>query len=308
MISANKITKYFGKLKALDNVSLEIKKGELFGLLGPNGAGKTTIINILSTVLNPDDGEVKINGFDLKKQPIEARKSLGVVPQEIALYENLSAYYNVLFWGKLYGVPLDKLKSRTNELFEIAGLKDRMYQKIETYSGGMKRRINLIAALVHSPRIVFMDEPTVGIDPQSRNNIYEILHKLQNEGITIIYTTHYMEEAEKLCERIGIIDHGKIIVEGNLSELKTLDETSESIFFEFDQINSQQREKLRKLFGEKTIIGNNNITISTHKLNLDLPQIIKKIDKIDIHISSIDFQKKSLETLFLNLTGRKLRD
>lgn len=308
MIKAENLTKTFPNVTALKQVNLTVNKGEFYGLLGPNGAGKTTIINILSTVLKPDKGQVFINGYKLEENTEEVKKSIGVVPQEIALYEDLSARDNMIFWGKLYKMPSGLVAKRSEDLLEMASLSKRMKDPISTFSGGMQRRVNLAVALIHSPKIVFMDEPTVGIDPQSRNHIYNMLLKLQESGMTIIYTTHYMEEAEKLCDRIGIIDHGEIIAEGTLEELKQRDESTESIIIDFESTDKQQKEKLINTFGQTTIVEDSKCTISTQQVKLNLHTIIKKIDQIGLVISSIDFKKKNLESLFLNLTGRTLRD
>ncbi len=308
MIKAKNLTKTFANVTALKNVSLTVNKGEFYGLLGPNGAGKTTFINILSTALMPDSGQVVINDFQLDKNPEQIKKSIGVVPQEIALYEDLSARDNMVFWGKLYNLPTKQIITKSEELLKMAGLSRRMNEPVSKFSGGMQRRVNLAIALVHSPKIVFMDEPTVGIDPQSRNHIYEMLLQLQKNGITIIYTTHYMEEAEKLCDRIGIIDHGEIIAVGTLEELKLRDESTESIIIEFEDIDDDKKEKLTKTFGSKTIFETTKCIIGTHQLKLDLHSIIQKIDQIGLTVSGIDFKKKNLESLFLNLTGRTLRD
>src|SRR5882672_7425062 len=204
MISVNQIKKNYGSTPALKGISFEIKAGEFFGLLGPNGAGKTTTISIMSTIVSLDAGSVNIAGFDLEKDPDQCKKNIGVVPQEIALYNELSAYDNLLFWGSLYGVPKSELKLRIDEILQLFGLFDRRLDRVKTYSGGMKRRINIASALLHRPKVLFMDEPTVGIDPQSRNLIFEVVERLHKEGMTIVYTTHYMEEAERLCDRIAI--------------------------------------------------------------------------------------------------------
>src|SRR5687767_7252917 len=220
MITVRDLKKSYGNVQALKGISFSIRPGEFFGLLGPNGAGKTTTISIMSTILSPDSGEVSIAGNDLKKTPLACKQVIGVVPQEIALYNELSAYDNLLFWGSLYNVRKDELSARIDDTLRLFGLSDRKKDKIKTYSGGMKRRINIASALLHRPQVLFMDEPTVGIDPQSRNLIFEVVEKLHGEGMTIVYTTHYMEEAERFCNRIGIIDNGTIVAQGTLDELK----------------------------------------------------------------------------------------
>ncbi|MCK5146476.1 ATP-binding cassette domain-containing protein, partial [bacterium] len=195
MIDVSNLRKTFNTIKALKDISFNIPHGECYGLLGPNGAGKTTTISIMSTIIEPNEGEIVIAGYDLKKNPLECKKNIGVVTQEIALYNELSAYDNLLFWGGLYKVPNPQLISRIDETVGLMGLTDRKNDKVKTYSGGMKRRVNIASALLHRPTVLFMDEPTVGIDPQSRNLIFEVVEKLHTQGMTIIYTTHYMEEA-----------------------------------------------------------------------------------------------------------------
>jgi ABC-2 type transport system ATP-binding protein len=194
----------------------------------------------MSTVIEPNEGEVSIAGYDLKKNPLDCKKNIGVVTQEMALYNELSAYDNLLFWGGLYNVPKLKLKASIDEILNLLGLADRKNDKVKTYSGGMKRRINIASALLHKPNILFMDEPTVGIDPQSRNLIFEVVEKLHNEGMTIIYTTHYMEEAERLCDRIGIIDNGEIIAQGTLDELKTSGSMKETVVISFTNLTDER--------------------------------------------------------------------
>src|ERR1035437_5601258 len=213
MIDVSNLRKTFDTIEALKGISFNIQQGECYGLLGPNGAGKTTTISILSTIIKPDKGEVNIAGYDLKKNSLDCKKNIGVVTQEIALYSELSAYDNLQFWGGIYKVPKQELLKRLDETLDLLGLTDRKNDKVKTYSGGMKRRVNIASALLHRPKILFMDEPTAGIDPQSRNLIFEIVEKLHKEGMTIVYTTHYMEEAERLCNRIGIIDNGEIIAQ-----------------------------------------------------------------------------------------------
>ena len=237
MIHVASLRKTFDAVDALKGISFHIPQGACYGLLGPNGAGKTTTISILSTIIEPDDGEIIIAGYDLKKNPLDCKKNIGVVTQDIALYNELSAYDNLLFWGSMYKIPGKELKVRINETLDLLGLNDRKNDKVKTYSGGMKRRINIGTSLLHRPNILFMDEPTVGIDPQSRNLIFEVVEKLHQEGTTIIYTTHYMEEAERLCNRIGIMDNGEIIAQGTLNELKTLGSMKESVVISYTNLN-----------------------------------------------------------------------
>ena len=233
MLQISHLYKNYGKFQAVRDLNLHVPKGDLFGFVGPNGAGKTTAISIMSTILNADSGQVLIGNYDTKTEPLKVKQLIGVVPQEIALYEELSAYENLLFWGSLYKIQHKEISRRANELLMLLGLLDRKDDKIKNYSGGMQRRINIAAALLHRPKVLFLDEPTVGIDPQSRNLIFEVADSLHRQGMTIIYTTHYMEEAERLCNRIGIIDNGKIIAEGNMEELKRTTSAKDAIAITF---------------------------------------------------------------------------
>ena len=307
ILEVSNLSKSYGNVQALSQVSFRIDEGEFYGLLGPNGAGKTTTINIISTISPPDLGYVKINGIDLKTNPMECKKSIGVVPQEIALYNELSAYENLLFWGGLYKIKSDELKRKIESTLNLMGLSDRKNDKIKTYSGGMKRRINIASALLHSPKILFMDEPTVGIDPQSRNLIFDVLEELHKKGMTIIYTTHYMEEAERLCNRIGIIDHGNIIAEGTLDELRDTTNAVESIIIHLEKIEDEKKVKINKL-GNLIDISGNVLTFSSKNSNKELPVILVELNKAGLAPIQIEINKVNLETIFLNLTGRKLRD
>lgn len=276
-------------------------------MLGPNGAGKTTTISIMSTLVKPNEGEVNIAGHDLKKHPLDCKKNIGVVTQEIALYNELSAFDNLLFWGSMYHVSGKELKNRIEETFDLLGLKDRKNDKVKTYSGGMKRRVNIASALLHRPKILFMDEPTVGIDPQSRNLIFEVVEKLHNEGMTIVYTTHYMEEAERLCDRIGIIDNGEIIAEGTLNELRTLGSMKETAVLTYTNLTDERYKTIAKEWNDHQRIEN-KINFYSRNIQGELSKIILKCNEFGLDIQHIDIQKISLETIFLSLTGKQLRD
>ncbi len=308
MIKIHQVSKSFGSFRALNSLSLEVKKGEFYSLLGPNGAGKTTCINIISNILPATAGEVEIAGYNSKTQLKEIKKKIGVVPQEIALYEDLSACENLKFWGKINHVNSFVLKSKIEEILRFLDLYDQRNNKISTYSGGMKRRINIAAALLHNPEILFMDEPTVGIDPQSRLFIYKIFEKLHEQGKTIFYTSHNMEEVERLSDRIGIIDHGQLIAEGSLNELKEQVQMEETLIIKPEsQIDTNTFESLLSDF-PTAIHQENQILVSSKNSNADLAKLFKAIDKLQIHISSIEIQKVNLEMVFLKLTGKKLRD
>jgi ABC-2 type transport system ATP-binding protein len=307
MIDVSNLKKSFGTIEALKGISFNIPQGECYGLLGPNGAGKTTTISILSTIIKPDEGEVNIAGYDLKKNPLDCKKNIGVVTQEIALYNELSANDNLLFWGGMYKVPLQELQNRLDETLDLLGLTDRKNDKVKTYSGGMKRRVNIASALLHRPKILFMDEPTAGIDPQSRNLIFEVVEKLHKEGMTIVYTTHYMEEAERLCNRIGIIDNGEIIAQGTLDELRTSGSMKESVVISYTNLTDERYNTIEKEWKD---IQRFEDKIHFYSINIqgDLSKIILMCNKFGLDMQHIDIQKINLETIFLSLTGKKLRD
>ena len=307
MISVSNLKKTFGTIDALKGISFNIPQGECYGLLGPNGAGKTTTISIMSTIIEPDDGEIAIAGYDLKKNPLECKKNIGVVTQELALYNEFPAYDNLLFWGGMYKIPGRELEERIGETLDLLGLTDRKNDKVKTYSGGMKRRINIASALLHRPKILFMDEPTVGIDPQSRNMIIEVVEKLHKEGMTIIYTTHYMEEAERLCDRVGIIDNGEIIAQGTLEELKTSGSMKESVVISYTNLTDERYKTIEKEWNDLQRLED---TIHFYSMNIqgDLSKIIIMCNEFGLDIRHIDIQKINLETIFLSLTGKKLRD
>ena len=307
MIHVSNLRKTFDNIDALKGISFNIPQGECYGLLGPNGAGKTTTISVMSTVVEQNEGEVKIAGYDLKKNPLECKKNIGVVTQEIALYNDLSAYDNLLFWGGIYNVPKPELKERIDELVTLFGLEDRKNDKVKTYSGGMKRRVNIASALLHKPKVLFMDEPTVGIDPQSRNLIFEVVEKLHKDGMTIIYTTHYMEEAERLCDRIGIIDNGEIVAQGTLDELRTSGSMKETVVISFTNLTEKSYSVIANDWKDLQRFDD---TIHFYSMNIqgDLSKIILMCNEAGLNILNIDIRKTNLETIFLSLTGKQLRD
>ncbi len=306
MIKVINLSKSFNTNKAVNDVSFSISKGEIFGLLGPNGAGKSTILNMMSSILENDSGTIFIDGLEMKMNSKAYKNLIGVVPQEISLYEDLSAYDNLMFWGDLYGISSKELKVNIDKTLDLIGLLDRKKDLIKTYSGGMKRRINIAAALLHEPKVLFMDEPTVGIDPQSRNHIFEVVETLNQKGMTIIYTTHYMEEVERLCNRIAIIDNGEIIVQGTKDELREHVQIKENIQLEFDLLSGADVAKLRDLINYKMIHTNNKLSFEAKVT--DLSTIISACNKLLLTINNIDLKKMNLETIFLTLTGRQLRD
>lgn len=303
------LIKRFGDLTAVDNINLYIEEGEIYGLLGPNGAGKSTTINIMCGLLSMDKGKIEVLEKDIVKEAYFTKKNIGMVPQDIAIYEDLTAYENVKFFASLYGLKGEELKKRTSEALEFVGLSDRAKQYPKGFSGGMKRRLNIACAIAHRPKLIIMDEPTVGIDPQSRNHILQSVKKLNSMGCTIIYTTHYMEEVEAICTKIGIIDHGKVIAEGTKEELKAIVTDKNSVEVTVDLIDKVEIEEIKKINGVIDVsIDEYKIKISSYKEVNNLDKIIIYFTERDIQIQNIETKKPDLETVFLTLTGRKLRD
>lgn len=308
MIQVHNLCKQYDGHSVLKGIDFKIAEGEFYGLLGPNGAGKTTTVSILSSLIEADEGSIRIAGNDIRTDVRACKQAIGVVPQEIALYNDLSACDNLLFWGSLYNVPTKLLKQRIDETLQLFGLADRKNDKIKTYSGGMKRRINIASAILHKPKILFMDEPTVGIDPQSRNLIYEVIEKLHAEGLTFLYTTHYMEEAERFCTKIGVIDDGKIIAEGSLSELKKLGDVRETIEIKFHEVSDLVIMKLKEFWPQGDYSNQQNLSFYSSEIHQDLAKIILKCNEFGLDILHIEIQKSNLESVFLQLTGKQLRD
>jgi ABC-2 type transport system ATP-binding protein len=312
ILSVRELGKSFGKLEAVKGVSFSVEKGESFSLLGPNGAGKSTTINMITGLYPPTSGSIQITGVDVIKNPKQAQKSIGVVPQEIALYETLSARENLKFWGRMYDLSGNALEKAVDEVLEIIGLTDRAKDKINTFSGGMKRRVNIGAAILHKPDVLIMDEPTVGIDPQSRNHILNTVKSLNQNGMTIIYTSHYMEEVEFLCERIGIIDHGELIACGTLRELRETIGDRSRIIILLDKERSNHLEIIGLLEGlavEKDILIKDKLVTVFHKEpQAILSELIQLVTKDGTKITSVEIVEPNLESVFLHLTGRSLRD
>lgn len=308
-IKVENLVKKYESNTAVSGISMDIEKGELFGLLGPNGAGKSTTIAMISGILTPTTGNVCIGGIDIAKKPMEGKKLLGLVPQDIALYPTLTAKENLEFWGKMYNLRGKELKKRVEEVLEIAGLSDRKNERIEKYSGGMKRRINIGAALLHKPEILIMDEPTVGIDPQSRNHILDTVKMLNKEGMTVIYTSHYMEEVEFLCDKIGIIDHGKLLAFGEKEELKRSIINFDKIELQLSSITPSVKERIGSMEYVQSIdIDGSKVTINSSESEKLLVNILSALAKMNIKVLSVKIQEPNLESVFLNLTGRALRD
>ncbi|PDZ12400.1 export ABC transporter ATP-binding protein [Bacillus pseudomycoides] len=310
MLVVDHITKSFGKKEVVKNVSFEVKKGETFGLLGPNGAGKSTTISMICGLIPYDGGDIKVGGKSVKEYPLDAKRKIGIVPQDIALYPTLSAKENVIFWGKMYGLSGAIAKKRADEVLAYVGLQDRAKDKIETFSGGMKRRINIGAALMHEPELLIMDEPTVGIDPQSRNHILETVKGLNEKGMTVIYTSHYMEEVEYLCERIAIVDYGKVIALGTKTEL--CNRLADGFMVKL-QLNLYSQELLQKVKEiptvERIIIDEDTNTLDIGlKTGEAVGTVVSIVVENHVQILKLEVQEPNLEALFLQLTGRSLRD
>lgn len=308
-IEVKNLHKSFGEIKAVQGVSFVVQQGEIFSLLGPNGAGKTTTISMLSTLLRPDDGDALVMGYSIRKEPMAVKELLGVVPQEIALYEDLSARENLIFWGKMYGLRGAALKTRVDEVLETIGLSDRAKGRVSKFSGGMKRRVNIGVALLHKPKIIFMDEPTVGIDPQSRRNILDSVVRLKNEGMTVLYTTHYMEEAQELSDHIGIMDHGALIAFGTQEELVKIVGEMGRISLTINPENETLLSAWREIPGVGGITaGDGELTLLVDDSNRVLPRLFDAAALHEVRITSVDIQEPDLESVFLHLTGRALRD
>jgi ABC-2 type transport system ATP-binding protein len=309
MIQVRSVSKSFGNIDAVKNVSFTIDKGEIFGILGPNGAGKSTIVNILNTLVKPDTGDVIIDGVNTKDDGDTLKLIMGVVPQEIALYEELSAYENLMFWGGLYNIPKSDLKAIVNNTLEIVDLSYRKNDRIKTFSGGMKRRINIACSLLHNPRILVLDEPTVGVDPQNRNHIFELIERLNNEGMTIIYTTHYMEEAERFCNTISIIDVGRIIAQGTLKELRKISGAKDLLTIKLADTDYKTISRITSsnpLFRLDSALR--TLNIECVNISKDISIIINLIQDSGGVIESIYTHGSNLESIFLKLTGKELRD
>jgi ABC-2 type transport system ATP-binding protein len=299
----------FGDIEAVGGIDFEVKKGEILSLLGPNGAGKTTTISIISCLLRPDEGDVQVLGTSILDDPQAVKAFLGVVPQEIAVYEDLSARENLIFWGKMYGLRGNLLGDRVEEVLEITGLGDRQKDKVEKFSGGMKRRLNIGIALLNKPEILIMDEPTVGIDPQSRRNILDRVMDFNREGTTILYTTHYMEEAQELSDHIAIMDHGKLIAYGSHEELVKIVGELDRIELTIDTDTDGLLEAWKTIPGVNQVTSEDGgINLLVDDSNLVLPHLFEAATAKGVRITSVEITEANLEAVFLHLTGRALRD
>ncbi len=303
------LKKSFGENHAVQGVSFNVNQGEIFSLLGPNGAGKTTTISMLSCLLRPNDGDANIMGHSISTDPMGVKSVLGVVPQDLALYEDLTARENLSFWGKMYGLRGSTLKTRVDEVLNVIGLRDRANERVGKYSGGMKRRVNIGVALLHKPKVIYMDEPTVGIDPQSRRNILDSVVLLKNEGMTVLYTTHYMEEAQELSDHIGIMDHGKLIAHGTHDELVKMVGQQTRIDLTLNGNADQVMAAWKETEGVSRVTSDESlISVLVQDSNLTLPHLFEAATKHSARITSVNINEPNLEAVFLHLTGRALRD
>ncbi|MCS6842740.1 MAG: ATP-binding cassette domain-containing protein [Caldilineales bacterium] len=311
MIAVHQLVKRYNGVAAVKGISFDVKEGEIFSLLGPNGAGKTTTISVLSTLLPPSEGDAAIAGYSVARQPMAVRRLIGVVPQELALYEDLSARENLLFWGRMYGLSGRDLHRRVEEVLALVGLAERSRDRVKTYSGGMKRRLNIGVGLLHRPRVLFLDEPTVGIDPQSRRAILDSVKALNAEGMTILYTTHYMEEAQELSHRVGIMDHGELIALGTQAELTRQVGQCETLLLHIGEAEDPQAlaQALQSLPGvQQATATDHQVAVITADAAQVLAPVVARAEQRGIKIHSVDIQEPNLEAVFLHLTGRGLRD
>jgi ABC-2 type transport system ATP-binding protein len=311
ILEVQNLSKKYGDFTAVNGISFDIKEGEIFSLLGPNGAGKTTTISMLSTLYEPTGGDAVIAGYSIKKDPMAVRGVIGVVPQDLALYEDLTARENLVFWGQMYNLGGKALNSRIDEVLEQIGLMDKAKNRVKTYSGGMKRRVNIGVGLLHKPRLLFMDEPTVGIDPQSRRAILDTVKELNQQGMTVLYTTHYMEEAAELSNRVGIIDHGEMIALGTQAELTKQVGQSETLILHVGE-NDDSQALAKALEGLPGVLEasavDHEVSVITPEAEDVLAGVVSKANERGIKIRSIDIREPNLEAVFLHLTGRALRD
>jgi len=309
LISIQNIEKAYNGRKALQGFSLEVLKGEFLGILGPNGAGKTTLIQLITGILTPDKGKIFVNGTPVSSDKKTIAAQIGIVPQDIALYNPLTAIQNLLFWGGFYSVNKTHLRNRAYELLEKVGLQERANSRVGTFSGGMKRRINLAVALMHDPGILIMDEPTVGIDPQSRNLIHNLLNEIHARGCTILYTSHYLDEFEKLCDKIAILDKGNLIAEGSIDELRKKYAPDDLVVVTLE--NPVAADTLQELFEgllTVTMIDSSTVMIKTDGNGSSVEKIIHGFSIKGLGILSLEVRKSNLENVFFNLTGLDLRD
>jgi ABC-2 type transport system ATP-binding protein len=308
-IQVTDLHKSYGANKAVDGISFEIRQGQIFSLLGPNGAGKTTTISMLSCLLAPDAGDATIAGHSLRHEQQQVKEAIGVVPQDLALYGDLSARENLSFWGQMYGLRGKELGKRVDEILAMIGLTDRQKERVDRYSGGMKRRVNIGVALLHRPKILYLDEPTVGIDPQSRRSILDSIVDLNRQGMTVLYTTHYMEEAQEISNHIAIMDHGRIIAHGKHEELVKIVGEHDRIGLTLSAEAPDLLARWRTLPGVSQVASEDGrVTLLVEDSNTTLPRLFETAATAGARITSLSIQEPDLEMVFLHLTGRALRD
>jgi ABC-2 type transport system ATP-binding protein len=306
LIEVRDLVKRYGSLEALAGVSFDIHAGELFGLLGPNGAGKTTLIGILTGLKSATSGSAQLLGQSIDVNERSTRREVGLAPQELALYPDLTARENLTFFGKLYGLNGSSLARRVNDVLETVGLGDRADDRVNTYSGGMQRRLNFGAAIVHQPRVVFLDEPTVGVDPQSRAHIFDEVRRLNASGTTIVYTSHYMEEVQALCKRVGILDRGKLVACDLVADmLRTL---GGKIVIRIEPMSAVIRQRLAEMPGTKLSETPTDFTLRCEDVRATVPRLLAIAKELDATIIGLEIREPNLERVFLHLTGRELRD
>jgi ABC-2 type transport system ATP-binding protein len=314
VLTVENLVKQYGEFVAVEGVSFEASEGAVFGLLGPNGAGKSTTIICISGLLQPTSGRVSVAGFDVQKESRNAKKSLGVVPQELALYEDLPAIDNLRYWGKAYGLRGKPLESRVKEVLGTIGLGDRAKDLPKTFSGGMKRRLNFGCGIVHRPPVMLLDEPTAGVDPQSRERLFELIEAERSNGTCIVYTTHYMEEAERLCDSVAIIDHGKLIAQGTVAELRAQLGARDVLQLQGSFPLEPSREAVMTLAAsgqlDLEIISQEegSLTLTLSSASQHLPAVFQALDNAGGKVSETSLRSPNLETLFLLLTGKELRE
>jgi len=310
IIEVKNVSKKFDDKIVLDNISFTVEEGDIFGLIGPNGAGKSTLINIMTGLLDANGGTVVIGGFDIRKDTLKAKEFFGLVPQELALIESVSAYDNLEFFGSLYGLRGKLLKERVNYALDITGLSEKKKEKVKKFSGGMKRRLNLAAAIMHQPKILILDEPTVGIDPHSRNHIFEFLKGINREyNTTIIYTSHYMEEVEYLCNNIFIIDEGKEIAYGSKKNVKSMISSNNKVNLKVENISKELIDGIKAMDGVIDCeYSHDEINLLVEESSFKLEPLLKILENNHSTIKSINVEEPNLEEVFLALTGKRLRD
>jgi len=307
LIEVKDLQKSYGVSEAVDRVSFSARPATVFGLLGPNGAGKSTTISCISGLLKPTAGLITVGGFDIASDAVKAKASLGIVPQELAIYEDLSARDNLAYWGAAYGLKGDRLKQRVTHVLNRIGLTDRANDLPKQYSGGMKRRLNFGCGLVHEPRILLLDEPTVGVDPQSREHLFDLVREEKAKGTCVLYTTHYMEEAEKLCDELVIIDHGKIIAAGTLGELRAEFGGNDIIQLSGTFDLSRVEQAIAELKAETLSLTTETLMIAIRDGARNLPAVLSGISDTGADIHDTRLSEPNLESLFLKLTGKELR-